>query len=339
MKRNRLGTSGIVVSDMCLGTMTFGSSCDEATAFRIMDQAADSGIDFFDTAEIYPVPPKIDWVHETESIVGRWLKTKPRHSMIIATKVVGPSHTWFIPPVREGKTALDRNHIRTAVEGSLQRLQTDYIDLYQTHWPDHGLEYEEILGVMTELVNEGKARIIGSSNESEWGTMKAQAVAEQNGYARYQTIQNNFSINNRRFEDALADICQREKISLLPFSPLGGGILTGKYNDGQRPEGARFTHYIEQGDDRQKAMVQRFMNEKSLATTADLATVAEKEGVTLPQLAIAWSKQHDFVASTIFGANTMRHMEENLQAADITLSQDALSEIDKISSKYPYPMG
>lgn len=339
MKKNRLGYSGIVVSDMCLGTMTFGSSCDEAAAFRIMDGAVDAGIDFFDTAEIYPVPPKTEWVHETEAIVGRWLKTKPRHSVIIATKVVGSSHTWFIPPVREGKTALDRHHIRTAVEGSLQRLQTDYIDLYQTHWPDHGSGYEEMLGVMTELVKEGKVRIIGSSNESEWGTMKAQAVAEQNGYTRYQTIQNNFSINNRRFEDALADICRREKISLLPFSPLGGGVLTGKYNDGKRPTGARFTQYIEQGDGRQKDMAQRFMNEKCLATTADLAAVAENEGVTLPQLAIAWSKQHDFVASTIFGVNTIEQLEENLQAADINLSQDALSEIDQISTRYPYPMG
>ena len=339
MNKNRLGTSGIIVSELCLGTMTFGSSCNEKTAFRIMDRAVDAGIDFFDTAEIYPVPPKKEWVHQTEEIVGRWLKGKPRHSITLATKVVGPGHSWFVPPIREGKTALDRHHIRTAIEGSLRRLQTDYIDLYQTHWPDHDAGYEETLEVLTELIHEGKVRIIGSSNENEWGTMKAKAVADEHGFASYQTIQNNFSINNRRFEDGLADICRREKIGLLPFSPIAGGVLTGKYNDGKRPEGARFTLYLEKGDKRQLGMAQRFVNEKSLATTAALGSVAEKEGITLPQLAIAWSKQHNFVPSTIFGANTLAHLEENLQAADITLSSDALAEIDKISKKYPYPMG
>jgi aryl-alcohol dehydrogenase-like predicted oxidoreductase len=204
--------------------MTFGSTCDEATAHKIMDRSIDAGIDFFDTAEMYPVPPKAEYVFRTEEIVGRWLKNKPRHSIILATKVAGAGHAWFRPPMRSGMTSLDRHHIRTAVEGSLRRLQTDYIDLYQTHWPDHDAGYEEILEVMTELVHEGKVRIIGSSNETEWGTMKAQAVAEANGSTRYQTIQNNFSINNRRFEDALADICRREKIGLLPYSPLAGGV-------------------------------------------------------------------------------------------------------------------
>lgn len=339
MNRNRLGTSPIVVSELCLGTMTFGSSCDEATAHRIMDRSVDAGIDFFDTAEIYPVPPKAEWVHQTEEIVGRWLKNKPRHSIIIATKVTGAGHAWFVPPVREGKTALDRHNIRTAVEGSLRRLQTDYIDLYQTHWPDHDAGYEEVLEVMTELIHEGKVRIIGSSNETEWGTMKAQAVAERYGLARYQTIQNNFSINNRRFEDALADICRREKISLLPYSPLAGGVLCGKYQDGALPEGCRFTDYLKVGDARQKVMAQRFVNERSLATTAALSEVAEKEGITVPQLSIAWSKQHDFVPSTIFGVNNLDHLEENLKAADVVLSDDAINAIDAISHKFPYPMG
>ena len=339
MKRNRLGTSGIVVSELCLGTMTFGSSCDEAMAHKIMDRAYEAGVDFFDTAEIYPVPPEEKWVHRTEEIVGRWIKDKPRHSLILATKVTGAGHAWFVPPVRNGKTALDRHNIRTAIEGSLRRLQTDYIDLYQTHWPDHDAGYEEILEVMTELIHEGKVRIIGSSNENEWGTMKARAVSEATGFARYQTIQNNFSINNRRFEDALADICRREKIGLLPYSPLAGGVLCGKYQDGARPKGCRFTYYLEEGDERQKGMAERFVNEKSLATTAALGSVAEKEEITMSQLAIAWSKQHDFVPSTIFGANTLDHLEENLKAADITLSEDALAEIDNISQQYPYPMG
>ena len=339
MKKNRLGTSGIAVSELCLGTMTFGSTCDEPTAHRIMDRSIEAGIDFFDTAEIYPVPPKIDWVHKTEEIVGNWLKSKPRHSVIIATKVVGPSHAWFVPPVRNGKTALDRVHIRTAIEGSLKRLQTDYIDLYQTHWPDHEAGYEELLGVMTELVQEGKVRAIGSSNETAWGTMKAQAVSEQHGFVRYQTIQNNFSINNRRFEDALSDICRRENIGLLPYSPLAGGVLTGKYNVSELPENSRFTRYLEMGQPRQKEIADRFLNEKSLATTAALRPIADKEGVTVAQLSLAWSRQHDFVPSTIFGVNTLDQLEENLKAAEITLSEDTLVEIDNISQQYPYPMG
>ncbi|MDA1067442.1 MAG: aldo/keto reductase [Verrucomicrobia bacterium] len=339
MKRNRLGTSGIVVSELCLGTMTFGSSCDETTAHKIMDRAYEAGVDFFDTAEIYPVPPEEKWVHRTEEIVGRWLKDKPRHSLILATKVTGAGHAWFVPPVRNGKTALDRHNIRTAIEGSLRRLQTDFIDLYQIHWPDHDAGYEEILEVMTELIHEGKVRIIGSSNENEWGTMKARAVSEANGFARYQTIQNNYSINNRRFEDALADICRREKIGLLPYSPLAGGVLTGKYNVEELPDGIRFTHYIKRGDERQKGMARRFVNDKSLATTLELKGVAEKEGITLPQLALAWSKQHDFVPSTIFGVNNLEQLEENLKVEGMTLSEDALAEIDKISEKYPYPMG
>lgn len=339
MKRNRLGTSGIVVSDLCLGTMTFGSTCDEATSHKIMDRAFEAGIDFLDTAELYPVPPKAEWVFQTEEIVGRWLKNKPRHSIILASKVAGAGHAWFVPPVRDGKTALDRHHIRTAVEGSLKRLQTDYIDLYQTHWPDHEAGYEEILETMTELVQEGKIRIAGSSNETEWGTMKAQATADTYGFTRYQTIQNNFSINNRRFEDALADICRREKIGLLPFSPLAGGVLTGKYNVPEIPGGIRFSYYLKHGEERQKVMARRFVNDKSLATALELQGVAEKEGITPSQLAIAWSKQHDFVPSTIFGVNTMDHLEENLKAADITLSSDAIAAIDQISEKYPYPMG
>lgn len=338
MQSRRLGTSGLVVSELCLGTMTFGTSCDEPEAFRIMDRSIDAGIDFFDTAEMYPVPPQADLVFETERIIGRWLKDKPREQVILATKVTGPGHGWFKPPVRHGKTCLDPHQIRLAVEGSLQRLGTDYIDLYQTHWPDPDLAYEEVLGTLTELKEEGKIRVAGSSNETAWGTMKAQAASEAHGLVRYDTIQNNFSINNRRFEDALADICRREKISLLPYSPLGGGVLTGKYNGNTRPEDARFTRYMNAGE-RQQRMAKRFLNEKSVATTEALGPIAEEAGLSVTTLALAWSKQHDYVASTIFGVTTMEQLEENLKAADVTLSPETLKQIDAISQQYPYPMG
>jgi aryl-alcohol dehydrogenase-like predicted oxidoreductase len=339
MEKRRLGRSGIVVSEICLGTMTFGSQLDEREAFAVMDHAYESGIDFFDTAEVYPVPPKAKWVHRTEEIVGKWLKGKDRSSILLATKVVGPGHCWFVPPIRSGKTALDRHNIRTAIEGSLRRLQTDYVDLYQTHWPDHDFGYEETLQTLTELQEEGKVRVVGSSNETEWGTMKANQVAQENGFARYQTIQNNFSINNRRFEDALADICRREGISLLPYSPIGGGVLSGKYNGGLMPQGARFSQYLRGEGQRQRKMAERFVNEKSLATTAELMLLAEELGIDVVTLAVAWSKQHDYVASTIVGANSVEQLQPSLAAAGLVLSGETLARIDAISAKYPYPMG
>lgn len=305
----------------------------------MLDRAYDAGIDFFDTAEIYPVPPEAQWVHRTEEIVGKWLQTKPRQSVILATKVCGPGHGWFAPPVRNGKTALDRRNIRTAIEGSLRRLQTDYIDLYQTHWPDHDFGYLETLETLTELQQEGLIRVAGSSNENGWGTMKALAVAETHGLVRYETIQNNFSILNRRFEDELAGICRREGMRCLPYSPLGGGVCAGKYNDGARPPGARFTHYLEQGAERQRTMAQRFVNERSLATVAALRPLAAELGVSLCAFCLAWSKQHDFVASTIFGATSLEQLEDNLGAAELVLPAEVLARVDAITREFSYPLG
>ena len=204
MKRNRLGRSGIVVSEICMGTMTFGTMADEKAAIEVLDRSFDAGIDFYDTAENYPVPPDPSYAGRTEEILGRWMKTKPRDALIIATKVSGPSHGWIKAAVRSGMTTLDRHNIVRAVEASLTKLQTDYIDLYQTHWPDHGARYEETLDTLDELVRAGKVRVIGCSNETTWGLTKSLAVSEMNGFARYETIQNNFSLNNRRFEDELA---------------------------------------------------------------------------------------------------------------------------------------
>ena len=244
MQQRRLGTSGIVVSEICMGTMTFGTQAGKEMSFRIMDRSLEEGIDFYDCAELYPVPPTAELVGLSESWVGEWLANRPRDGVIIATKVAGAAHGWFNPPVRNDKAALDRNHIRKAVEGSLQRLKTDYIDLYQVHWPDHGMRPEDTLEALDELVREGKVRAIGVSNEDSYGLMKSLWTSDVHGLARYDTIQNNFSLNNRRFEDELAETSRREQVSLLPYSPLAGGVLSGKYNDGKRPEGARFTQYM-----------------------------------------------------------------------------------------------
>lgn len=338
MGQKRLGKSAIVVSDICMGTMTFGSSADEATSFRILDRAFDAGINFYDTAENYPVPPDPKWAGRTEEILGKWMKTKNRDALIIATKVSGPSHGWIKSAQRSGMTALDRHNIVSAVEASLKRLGTDYIDLYQTHWPDHGVAYDETLLALDELIQAGKVRIIGCSNETSWGLTKSVAVAERLGTARYQTIQNNFSLNNRRFEDELAQACRQEGVSLIPYSPLGGGVLSGKYQGGATPEGARFSSYINLGG-RHTLMARRFVNEKSLAATERYMAIAAEAGMAPVTLATAWSKQHDFVASTIVGATREEQMDDILAAMDLALGQDVLDAINKVSKEILYPMG
>jgi aryl-alcohol dehydrogenase-like predicted oxidoreductase len=339
MNRKRLGRSGLVVTDICLGTMTFGLQADEATSFAIMDRAVEAGIDFFDTAEMYPVPPSARLFGVTEEIVGRWLVSRgAREKILLATKVTGPGHGWFRPEIRHGLTALDRRQIIMACEDSLKRLQTDYIDLYQTHWPDHGGRQADTLEVLTDLVKQGKVRAIGASNETSWGLMKNLWESEKRGLARFDTVQNNFSLINRRCESELAQVCRMEGVSLLPYSPLGGGVLTGKYNGGQLPSGARFSDYLTQGGPRQQKMARRFVNERTLETTARLQVVAKKAGVSVTALAVAWSRQHDFVASTIVGATSLAQLNESLEAADLILDAATLAEIDAIDEVIPCPM-
>ncbi|KTE24522.1 MULTISPECIES: aldo/keto reductase [unclassified Sphingopyxis] len=338
MQSRRLGKSAIHVSDICMGTMTFGSQTDEAEAFRILDRCFDEGINFYDTAEGYPVPPDTKWVGRTEEIVGRWLKTKNRDAIILATKVSGPSHVWFKSPCRGGMTALDRHNIRSAIEASLTRLQTDYVDLYQTHWPDHDAPYDEIMDALDELVREGKVRILGCSNETSWGLMKSLAASERLGAQRYHTIQNNFSLNNRRFEDELAQVCRQEGVSLIPYSPLAGGVLSGKYQDGATPEGARFSRYLAM-EGRQAAMGRRFVNEKSLAATERYLAIAEEHGLHPVTMATAWSKQHDFVASTIVGVSAYDQVDPILAAKELVLSDDLMKALHKVGKDILYPMG
>lgn len=339
MQHRYIGKTGLRVSPICMGTMTFGTQTpDEKVAFEIMDKAYDHGVNFFDTAELYPIPPSGELAGLTEEIVGRWLKTKPRDSVILASKVAGAANGWFVPPIRHGMTAIDSFHIERAIEGSLKRLDTDYIDLYQMHWPDSLVPIEESLKAFDRLVQSGKVRYIGTSNDTAYGTTKALMTSENKGYARFESIQNNFSMLNRRFLDELATVARREKISLLPYSPLAGGVLSGKYNQSTEAKG-RFSKYMKSSTPRLQNMAARFVNDKTLASTQKYLKIAADFDLHPVTLATAWSKQFDFVASTIIGATTPEQLDASLAAMDLTLSDEILKACDAVHNEILYPMG
>jgi len=339
MQYRYIGLTGLRVTPICLGTMSFGSWSDEKESFRIMDKALDRGINFFDTAELYPVPPKEEYAGITETIIGKWLKTKKRENLIIASKVAGAANGWFVPPIRNGMTAIDKFHIKKAIEGSLKKLGTDYIDLYQMHWPDTIVPIEESLRAFDELIQEGKVRYLGTSNDTAYGLTKANETSKNKGVARFESIQNNFSLNNPRFLDELATVCKNEQISLLPYSPIGGGVLSGKYNGKFYPEVARFSEYLKSDNPRVKAQSNRFVNTKTLASTAKYVELAKKLGISPVTLAVAYSKQFDFVASTIIGARTAAQLDESFEAMDLNLSDETMEEIRLIQQDIMYPMG
>ena len=334
-----IGNSGLRVSSICMGTMTFGSTTSKEEAFKILDKAYDSGINFFDTAEIYPVPPKSSTEGDTERIVGEWLKTKDRDSIILASKVSGAAAGWFVPCTRHGLTAIDSFHIKKAIEGSLKRLGTDYLDLYQMHWPDPIVPIEESLRAFDDLVKEGKVRYIGTSNDSAYGLTKANETSKHNKLTRFQSIQNNFSLLNPRFLDELAIVCKNENISLLPYSPIGGGMLSGKYNSGLFPEGCRFTAYKNNSSARVRAMTDRFVNEKTIGATKRYMELAKEYGISPVTLAVAYSKHFDFVASTIIGARKLEQLDESLEAFKFKIDAELMKKIEEIQKDILYPMG
>jgi len=338
MQKRRLGRSGLVVSEIGLGTMTFGSMADEKTSHAILDRAIDHGIDFIDAAEMYPVPPNPKWAGQTEEILGKWLAGRPRDSLILASKVTGPGGGWFLGPVRSGNTGLDRHNIVRAVEGSLTRLGTDYIDLYQTHWPDPELPQEETLEALDRLIESGKIRYVGCSNQNAHSLMKGLWISADHAYARYETIQNNFSVLNRRFEDELAEVCRRESVSLLAYSPLAGGVLSGKYQGGLWPEPARFTTY-RADPARGETMTKRFVNEKTLGSVDEFQKLATECDLTVAAFAIAWTLSRDFLGSTLVGATTVEQLDETVKAAGARLPEDILSRVDAVSKRILYPMG
>ncbi len=339
MEYRYIGNSGLRVSPICMGTMGFGTWSDKSEAFRILDASYERGINFFDTAEVYPVPPTAELAGLTEEIFGEWVQTKPRDSIIIATKVAGAASGWIVPPIRYGLTAIDRHHIEKAIEGSLRRLNIEYVDLYQVHWPDNVVPIEESMEALDRLVESGKVRYLGTSNENAYGLTKANTVAKYEGLTRFQSIQNNFSLLNRRFFDELANVCRQENVSLLPYSPIGGGVLSGKYQQGEMPSKTRFGDYMREGDSRQKLMAQRFVNQETLSSTEKYLEISKKAGLNPVTMATAWSMHWDFVASTIVGVRNVGQLDEIFSAFDIRLTDELLKECDEVHQQYKYPMG
>ncbi len=339
MEFRYIGRSGLRVSPICMGTMTFGSMADKKESFAIMDKAYEAGVNFFDTAELYPIPPKSNWTGLTEEIVGEWMQSKPRESIILASKVAGAASGWFVPPNRHGLTAIDRFHIEKAIEGSLKRLKTDYIDLYQMHWPDTIVPIQESMEAFDRLVQAGKVRYLGTSNDTPYGLAKANDAAAYKGFARFESVQNNFSLLHRRDLDGLNQALRAEQVSSLPYSPLAGGVLTGKYNAKFLPENARYADYLRSKMPRQLAQANRFVNERTLAATARYIEIAKKHDLNVTTMSTAWSKQHDFVASTIIGATKATQLDATLAAMDLVLSVELMRELDGVHQEILYPMG
>jgi aryl-alcohol dehydrogenase-like predicted oxidoreductase len=302
--------------------MSFGSFCDRKTSFAIMDKAYERGINFFDTAELYPVPPRASWAGETERIVGEWLQTKPRDSVILATKVAGAASGWFVPPIRHGLTAIDRFHIERAVEGSLKRLNTDYIDLYQMHWPDSVVPVEESLEAFDRLVRSGKVRYIGASNISAWRLMKSLCISDRHDLARYHSLQPHYNLVHRNeFESEVKPLCESEQIGVIPYSPLAGGFLTGKYHlDSPPPDSAR-----------QESVKRRYFNEYGWRVLAAVERIADDRGVQPLQVSLAWLLNQKVITAPIIGANSIEQLLPSLEATDIHLSDEEMRILDEAS--------
>jgi len=345
MEYRQLGRTGVDVSALTLGTMTFGEQNTEAEGHAQMDYAVDCGINVFDASEIYPIPPKRETQGRTEAIVGTWLAArKTRDKVLIATKVAGRSSA--IDWLREdgAKSRQSAAQIMEAVDKSLARLNTDYIDLYQLHWPDRpmrifeGLEYvqlpgdahpvHDILTTLGKLVDDGRVRFIGLSNETPWGVMTFLKLAEQHGLPRPVSIQNAFNLVNRSFEIGLSEIFYREQVSLLAYSPLGQGYLTGKYENGALPPHSRKTLFDRLG---------RYEKGNGPRAVTAYVTLAKKHGLDPAQMAIAYAVSRPFVTSCIIGATSMAQLKTDIEGASLTLSDDVLEDIDKIHLDYPNP--
>ncbi len=350
MKMNTLGKSGIEVGCLGLGTMTFGEQNTQEEAFAQMDCALAAGVNLFDTAEMYPVPPKEKTFAKSEKIIGKWMKQrKCRERLVLATKIVGPTSAsrGMSGYIRDGINHLTNENINKALEGSLGRLGTDTIDLYQIHWPDRdvnifgqreftypqgedieNVEISETLETLEKLRQAGKIRAFGISNETPWGVMHYLSLAEKNDWERVVSIQNSYNLLNRSFESGLAEITFRESVGLLAYSPLAFGTLTGKYLDGLKPARARLTLY---------SRFQRYQTKNALKATREYVRLAREFALDPVQMALAFVRTRSFTTSVILGATTVKQLESNLACAELELSSEVLDAIDEIHNRIPNP--
>jgi len=343
MKYTTLPNSDIKVSKICLGTMTWGQQNTEQEGHEQMDYALEKGVNFFDVAELYPIPARAETYGSTEEIIGTWFKkTGNRDKIVLATKIAG----WGAYTAHIRKDGFSKRAIKEAVENSLKRLQTDYIDLYQLHWPERGVncfgvrEYPfktatkesenhlEILETLNSFIKEGKILKIGVSNETPWGTMQYLQTAKDNQLPRMSTIQNSYSLLHRAYEYGMSEVSLRENIGLLAYSPLAFGVLSGKYVGGKKPSDARVTLFPNYN---------RYSSDQSEKAVLEYQKVAEKHGMSLVELSLAFVNQLPFVTSNIIGATKMSQLKENINSIHINLSEEIMNEINEIHKIMPNP--
>ena len=347
MQLKALANTGILLPEICLGTMTFGEQNTQSDAFEQLEYALDQGLFFWDTAEMYPVPPKPETQGATETILGNWIAQRgKRDQLFIASKIAGPSQGGS--HIRDGQTRFNASDIGSAIDGSLKRLQTDYIDLYQLHWPQRPTNFfgklgygnteaqntdeitalEETLTALSHEIKNGRIRYIGLSNETPWGTLKFLHLAEKLGLEKFVSVQNPYNLLNRTYEIGMSEIAYHENVGLLAYSPLAFGYLTGKFRHGARPANTRISLY---------SRFSRYSNPQSEWATEQYAQLAEQHDLTLTQLSLAFIKQQFFVNSTIIGATNLDQLKENIQAFEIELSTDVLEGIEAIHRQQPNP--
>ena len=345
MQKIPLGTSSLRVSKLCLGTMTFGEQNTEADAHSQFDYAIERGINFIDTAEIYPVMPRAETQGDSERIIGNWLKKSGNRSkVVLATKITGPSRS--IKWIRDNKNELTEANIRAAVDGSLQRLQTDYIDLYQLHWPSRNVPIfgqtefspeaerpcaaiEDTLGALDVMIKEGKIRHIGVSNESPWGVCEFIKQSELKNLPRIASIQNTYHLGNRSFESGLDEVCFRENVGLIAYSPLGFGQLTGKYLDNPNAQG-RLTIFP-------TSWSPRFLRPTMIEAARRYVELARSHDISPAQMALAWCYSRWFIDSTIIGATSLSQLEQNINALTLELSDELIDAINVIHADITNP--
>ena len=342
MNYKKLGNTALNVSTICLGTMTWGEQNTQNEAFEQMDYSLDNGVNFWDTAELYAVPPKAETYGHTETIIGNWFeKTKKRKDVILASKVGGPSRKYM----RNGENSFTGKNLEDALHGSLKRLKTDYIDLYQLHWPERNVnnfgrlgyehkendwnKFEDVLENLKKFIEEGKIRYVGLSNETPWGVMNYLQLAKDKDLPRMMSIQNPYSLLNRSYEVGLAEVSIRENIGCLSYSPLASGYLTGKYRNKKFPKGSRM--------ERDFDFWTRYRKPNMEEAVEDYYKISQKFDLDMSQMSIKFCEVQDFMTSVIIGATTMEQLKTNVESVKVNLDSEVIKEINNVQKKYPNP--